>query len=95
MEFSQILYAKENRVATVTLNRPEKLNAYSETMIHETLAALADARDDDEVRAVIIPALVAASVRAATYRAISSTRRGIAATGWNRSSRCARTFTIS
>src|SRR5262245_35929726 len=54
MEFTQILYAKENRVATVTLNRPEKLNAYSETMIHEMLAALADARDDDEVRAVII-----------------------------------------
>src|SRR5215468_4397526 len=54
MEFSQILYAKENRVATVTLNRPEKLNAYSETMVHETLAALAGARDDDEVRVVII-----------------------------------------
>ena len=54
MEFSQILYAKENRVATVTLNRPEKLNAYSETMVHEILAALAGARDDDEIRAVII-----------------------------------------
>jgi enoyl-CoA hydratase/carnithine racemase len=54
MDFTQILYAKENRVATVTLNRPEKLNAYSETMIHEILAALADARDDDEIRAVII-----------------------------------------
>src|SRR6266540_4636048 len=54
MEFTQILYAKENRVATVTLNRPEKLNGYSETMIHEILAALADARDDDEIRAVII-----------------------------------------
>jgi enoyl-CoA hydratase/carnithine racemase len=54
MEFSQILYAKENRVATLTLNRPEKLNAYSEIMIHEILSALADARDDDETRAVII-----------------------------------------
>jgi len=54
MEFTQILYAKENRVAILTLNRPEKLNAYSETMVHETLAALAGARDDDEVRAVII-----------------------------------------
>src|SRR5262249_2989208 len=54
MEFSQILYAKENRVATLTLNRPEKLNAYSETMVHEILAALAGARDDDEIRAVII-----------------------------------------
>jgi enoyl-CoA hydratase/carnithine racemase len=54
MEFSQILYAKENRVATVTLNRPEKLNAYSEAMVHEILSALSDARDDDDTRAVII-----------------------------------------
>ena len=54
MEFSQILYAKENRVATITLNRPDKLNAYSEIMVHEILAALADARDDNDTRAIII-----------------------------------------
>ena len=52
--YQQILYAKDGSVATVTLNRPEKLNAYSEHMVHEILAALADARDDDEIRAVII-----------------------------------------
>lgn len=54
MEFRQIIYAKESRVATITLNRPDKLNAYSEVMVHEIIAALADARDDDEVRAVIM-----------------------------------------
>jgi len=54
MEFTQILYAKENRVATITLNRPQKLNAYSEVMVHEIIAALNDARDDDNIRAVII-----------------------------------------
>jgi 2-(1,2-epoxy-1,2-dihydrophenyl)acetyl-CoA isomerase len=53
-EYKQIFYVKDNRVATITLNRPEKLNAYSETMVHEILAALADARDDDEIRAVIL-----------------------------------------
>lgn len=53
-EYQQIVYAKQNRVATITLHRPEKLNAYSEVMVHEMLAALADARDDDEIRAVII-----------------------------------------
>lgn len=53
-EFEQITYAKTGRVALVTLNRPQKLNAYSEVMVHEILAALGDARDDDEVRAVII-----------------------------------------
>jgi 2-(1,2-epoxy-1,2-dihydrophenyl)acetyl-CoA isomerase len=54
MDFKHILYGKENRVATVTLNRPEKMNAYSETMVHEILAALAEARDDDGVRAAIL-----------------------------------------
>src|SRR5580765_3947213 len=54
MEFRDIIYAKENRVATVTLNRPTKLNAYSEVMVHEIIAALSDSRDDDDVRAIII-----------------------------------------
>lgn len=54
MNFSQIIYAKEDRVATITFNRPEKLNAYSEVMVHEIIAALSDARDDDNIRAVIL-----------------------------------------
>jgi 2-(1,2-epoxy-1,2-dihydrophenyl)acetyl-CoA isomerase len=55
--FEQIVYDKNDKsahVATITLNRPQKLNAYSEIMVHEILAALADSRDDDEIRAVII-----------------------------------------
>ncbi len=54
MTFEQILYAKEGRVATITMNRPAKLNAYSEVMVHEILAAFADARDDDGIRVVIL-----------------------------------------
>ncbi len=53
-QFAQILYTKNDGVATITLNRPAKLNAYSEIMVHEVLEALADARDDGEVRAVIV-----------------------------------------
>jgi 2-(1,2-epoxy-1,2-dihydrophenyl)acetyl-CoA isomerase len=53
-EFEQILYEKSGHVATVTLNRPKKLNAYSEIMVHEILEALGEARDDDEIRAVIL-----------------------------------------
>jgi enoyl-CoA hydratase/carnithine racemase len=52
--YEQIVYEKSGHVATITLNRPKKLNAYSEIMVHEILAALGDARDDDEIRAVII-----------------------------------------
>jgi 2-(1,2-epoxy-1,2-dihydrophenyl)acetyl-CoA isomerase len=56
MSHSQILFEKDGAVATVTMNRPEKLNAYSETMVHEILAAFYDARDDDAIRAVILTA---------------------------------------
>ncbi len=56
MTFTQILVEKDGAVATITMNRPEKLNAYSETMVHEILAALGDARDDDAIRAVILTA---------------------------------------
>lgn len=54
MEFQQIEYSKSDRVATITLNRPEKLNAYSEVMVHEIISAISDSRDDDGVRAVIL-----------------------------------------
>jgi 2-(1,2-epoxy-1,2-dihydrophenyl)acetyl-CoA isomerase len=54
IHYEQILFNKEGHVATITLNRPAKRNAYSETMVHEILKALADARDDDEIRVVII-----------------------------------------
>jgi enoyl-CoA hydratase/carnithine racemase len=53
-DFEQIVYDKAGPVATVRLNRPQKLNAYSEIMVHEILGALADARDDNEIRAIII-----------------------------------------
>jgi len=54
MNFHEIIFSKENRIATITLNRPTKLNAYSEIMVHEIIAALSDCRDDDDVRVVII-----------------------------------------
>jgi len=54
MDFREILFEKNAHVATVTLNRRAKLNAYSEVMVHEILHALADARDDDSIRALIL-----------------------------------------
>ena len=53
-EYQQILFERDGGVATITLNRPEKLNAYSEVMVHEILAALGVVRDDDTLRAVIL-----------------------------------------
>lgn len=53
MGYSQIILDKADGVATVTLNRPEKLNAFTRTMMDEIIAAMDDIDADDEVRAVI------------------------------------------
>ncbi len=55
MDFKQIIiYEKDEGVATITLNRPERLNAFTNRMLAEWATALEDARTDREVRAVIV-----------------------------------------
>jgi enoyl-CoA hydratase/carnithine racemase len=54
MGYEQIDYAVDSAVATITLNRPEKLNAYTAVMGAELADALAAADADDAVRATII-----------------------------------------
>ena len=54
MDFEEILYEKADGVATITLNRPERMNAFTQTMIREWAQALEDARLDADVRAVIV-----------------------------------------
>ncbi len=54
MDFKQILYAKEEGVATITLNRPEVLNAINSEMIEEILSALKDAQENENVRVVVL-----------------------------------------
>jgi enoyl-CoA hydratase/carnithine racemase len=53
MEFEQIHADLDDRVLTITLNRPERLNAWTPTMGRELIAALDRADADDEVRAVV------------------------------------------
>lgn len=53
-EHESILYGVEDGVATITLNRPDKLNAYTTEMGDEVYQAFGEARDDDAVRAVIL-----------------------------------------
>jgi enoyl-CoA hydratase/carnithine racemase len=52
--FETILYAVEDGIATITLNRPDKLNAFTNQMMLDLIAAF-DATDaDDAVRVVIV-----------------------------------------
>ena len=54
MHFNDILYSTRDRVATITLNRPDKLNAWTRTMGTELRTALETAAGDDSVRAIVI-----------------------------------------
>jgi enoyl-CoA hydratase/carnithine racemase len=52
-DYTQIIVTKADGIATITLNRPEKMNAYTRTMGEEIIAAMDDIDADDKVRAVI------------------------------------------
>lgn len=53
-EFTQIKLDIEGAIATITLHRPEKLNAFTRVMMDEVFAALDITDADDTVRAVIV-----------------------------------------
>src|ERR1700712_343611 len=54
MDYTQILYDVADHVATITLNRPEALNAFTGTMMNEIIDAFDRIDADDDVRAVIV-----------------------------------------
>src|SRR5687767_6840530 len=54
MNFETILYEVEDRVATITLNRPDRLNALSPAMIRELRQAYATAEADDDVWLLLV-----------------------------------------
>ncbi len=52
--YETLLYDSSDRIATITLNRPAKLNAYTPQMGVDLVHAFHRARDDEEVRVVIL-----------------------------------------
>jgi len=54
MPFETILYDVRDRVATITLNRPEVLNAFASETMQELLQALHQAEDDPQVGCVVL-----------------------------------------
>ena len=54
MAYETIIVAVEDHVATITLNRPEALNALNQTLLKELCQALEDADADKDVRCIIL-----------------------------------------
>ena len=54
MSYTEILYDVADRIATITLNRPDRLNAYTGTMGDELRAAMRVASDDPGVRVIVL-----------------------------------------
>lgn len=54
MKYENLLYSVDDRVATITLNRPAQRNALSKALVDEIIAAMAQADADPNVRIVIV-----------------------------------------
>lgn len=54
MSYETILYDVQDKIATITLNRPHTLNAFTDQMIREATAAFKQAGRDGEVRCLVL-----------------------------------------
>ncbi|MGD9010690.1 MAG: enoyl-CoA hydratase/isomerase family protein, partial [Desulfobacteraceae bacterium] len=54
MEYNTLLYEKSEGIATITLNRPEVLNALNQRLWLELQNALEDAQQDQTIKVVIL-----------------------------------------
>ncbi|MGX9134613.1 enoyl-CoA hydratase/isomerase family protein [Rummeliibacillus sp. JY-2-4R] len=51
---ADLLFESNGPIATITLNRPKSMNAFSEEMIQEWIHALETVRDSDSIRVLIV-----------------------------------------
>jgi enoyl-CoA hydratase/carnithine racemase len=54
MAYEQILYSVGEGIATITLNRPDRLNAWTRVMAREVMTAAHRAEDDENVRVIVL-----------------------------------------
>ena len=54
MEYKDIIYTIEDRLAIITLNRPQTLNAFTTNLIDEWSDAIRTAQDDSNVRVIMV-----------------------------------------
>lgn len=54
MDYKTIIYKVDGHIATITLNRPDRLNAYNNDLLRELMDAIDAVRKDDEVRVLVL-----------------------------------------
>ena len=54
MTYTNILYEKKGRILVLAINRPKALNALNAKTLDELEAAIQEAKDDDEIRAIVL-----------------------------------------
>ena len=54
MPFNSLLYEIDDNILTITLNRPDRMNAFTVEMAYELIDAFNQASDDDEVRVIVV-----------------------------------------
>ena len=54
MSFNSLLYEIDDKILTITLNRPDRMNAFTVEMAYELIDAFNQASDDDEVRVIVV-----------------------------------------
>lgn len=81
MAYEEILYAVEGGVATITLNRPDRLNAWTGVMHREVKAAMRAASDDPAVRAIVLTGAGRGFCAGADFEVLQGVRAGGTAAG--------------
>ena len=54
MNYETLVASKEGKIGIITLNRPQAMNAFSNKLVSELIAALDEFEKDDEVRCLVI-----------------------------------------
>src|SRR5204863_5617430 len=81
MNFNDIIYDKSERIATITMNRPDKFNAWTPRMGNEMRQAFFDADRDDNIRAIIVTGAGRAYCAGADMEHLSNIAQGAEAAG--------------
>ena len=76
MSYQCLLYTVENRIATMTLNRPDRLNALGDTLREDLLDALGKAGADPEVAVIVITGAGRGFCSGGDVKSVNVTKRG-------------------